>query len=103
MGKKERAIDASIKILDLGHYYPEVLIPLIDLHLEKKQWQEAYTLAEQAFAAFPENRELALRVAGCCLLLERTEEGMYLLNPKSLTEEEKASFQTLFPNLVHLP
>ena len=103
MGKKEGAIDASKKILDLGHYYPEVLIPLIDLYLEKKQWQEAHTLAEQAFAAFPENRELALRVAGCCLLLERTEEGMYLLNPKSLTEEEKVSFQTLFPNLVHLP
>ncbi len=102
MGKKGKAFATCKKTLELGFYYPEVLVPLIDLYLDKKQWQEAHKIAEEAFATFPKNRELALRVAGCCLLLERTEEGMYLLNPKHLSKGEKESFQTLFPNLVHL-
>ena len=102
MNKKDLAIAASNKILELGLYYPEVLIQLIDLFLEKKDWEKAHNIAEEAFAAFPENRDLSLRVAGCCLILERTEEGMFLLNPKKLSVEEKVSFQTLFPKLKNL-
>jgi predicted Zn-dependent protease len=102
MNKKNLTITASNKILELGHYYPEVLIQLIDLFLEKKDWEKAHNIAEEAFAAFPENRDLSLRVAGCCLILERTEEGMFLLNPKKLSVEEKVSFQTLFPKLKNL-
>ena len=102
MGKKDKAIAAGKKLLELGYYHPDILIQLIDLFLEKREWEEAHNVAEGAFASFPENRDLAIRVAGCCLHLDRTDEGVYLLNPQYLNSSERGTFLNLFPNFKSL-
>jgi len=98
----EDAILAGKKLLELGCYEIEILLKLIDLYLNKKQWTKAHTIAEEAFSSFPENKALALRVAGCCFYLERIEEGMYLLNPQNLSPVERKIFISLFPDFKSL-
>ena len=102
LGKKDKAIAACKKLLELGYYKPDILLQLVDLFLEKRKWEQAYSVAEEAYASFPENRELAVRVAGCCLHLNRTEEGIYLLNPTALDSSERATFLNLFPSFKSL-
>ena len=102
MKKNDKAIQSAQKLLELGKYNAEINIHLIDLLLEKKHWEEAQSVAEEAFAAFPKNRDLALRIAGLCFHLNRTDEGLYLLNPTQLGPKEKAQFSALFPDFKTL-
>jgi tetratricopeptide (TPR) repeat protein len=102
MKKNDKAIQSAQKLLELGKYNAEINIHLIDLLLEKKHWEEAHSVAEEAFAAFPKNRDLALRIAGLCFHLNRTDEGLYLLNPTQLGPKEKAQFSALFPDFKTL-
>ena len=95
--KKEEAIEACKKLINLNYYYPDIVLKVIDFLIENKKWLEAHSLAEDVFASFPKNRDIALRVAGCCLCLNRIEEGNYLLNPQELYQEEKDKFLILFP------
>ena len=95
--KKEEAIEACKKLINLDYYYPDIVLKVIDFLIENKKWLEAHSLAEDVFASFPKNRDIALRVAGCCLCLNRIEEGNYLLNPQELYQEEKDKFLILFP------
>ena len=68
-----------------------------DYELKQREENMISILAEDVFASFPKNRDIALRVAGCCLCLNRIEEGNYLLNPQELYQEEKDKFLILFP------
>ena len=102
MKKIDKAIQSAQKLLELGKYNTEINIQLIDLLLEKKLWEEAHSVAEEAFAAFPKNRNLALRIAGLCFHLNRTDEGLYLLNPTQLSPKEKVQFSNLFPDFKSL-
>ncbi|MGA1775838.1 MAG: tetratricopeptide repeat protein [Flavobacteriaceae bacterium] len=102
MKKIDKAIQSAQKLLELGKYNTEINIQLIDLLLEKKLWEEAHSVAEEAFAAFPKNRNLALRIAGLCFHLNRTDEGLYLLNPTQLSPKEKEQFSNLFPDFKSL-
>ena len=102
MKKIDKAIQSAQKLLELGKYNTEINIQLIDLLLEKKLWEEAHSVAEEAFAAFPKNRNLALRIAGLCFHLNRTDEGLYLLNPTQLSPNEKVQFSNLFPDFKSL-
>ena len=101
-GKKEKVIDNCNRLIELGNYEIDIIIQLIDLYIEKKKWTEAYKIAEEALTSFTENRNLALRVAGCCFYLSRTEEGHYILNPETLNTYEKAKFSKLFPDFSKL-
>ena len=101
-GKKEKVIDNCNRLIELGNYEIDIIIRLIDLYIEKKNWTKAYKIAEEALTAFTENRSLALRVAGCCFYLSRTEEGHYILNPETLNTNEKAKFSMLFPDFSKL-
>ena len=102
MKKIDKAIQSAQKLLELGKYNTEINIQLIDLLLEKKLWEEAHSVAEEAFTAFPKNRNLALRIAGLCFHLNRTDEGLYLLNPTQLSTKEKVQFSNLFPDFKSL-
>ncbi len=102
MKKIDKAIQSAQKLLELGKYNTEINIQLIDLLLEKKLWEEAHSVAEEAFTAFPKNRNLALRIAGLCFHLNRTDEGLYLLNPTQLSPKEKVQFSNLFPDFKSL-
>ncbi len=101
-GKKERAIISCKKLIELGNYEPDLLTQLIDLFIENKQWVEAYKIGEEAFTAFPENRNIALRVAGCCLYLSRAKEGLYILSSFNINTSEQKLFNVLFPNFRKL-
>ena len=100
--KKEKAILSCKKLIDLGNYECNLIIQLIDLYLDKKQWENAFELASGAFQSFPENKNISLRIAGCCFYLDRIEEGLYFLNLDSLDCSEKAIFINLFPNFNQL-
>ena len=97
-GKKERVRISSNRLVELGDSKSDIFIHLIDFFIEKKVWVKALEFAEEAVSAFPKNKKLALRLAGCYLNLSRTEEGLNLLNPSSLNASEKTSFIKLFPN-----
>ena len=89
---------SSNRLVELGDSKSDIFIHLIDFFIEKKVWVKAFEFAEEAVSAFPKNKKLALRLAGCYLNLSRTEEGLNLLNPSSLNASEKTSFIKLFPN-----
>jgi len=97
-GKKERVRISSNRLVELGDSKSDIFIHLIDFFIEKKVWVKALEFAEEAVSAFPKNKKLALRLAGCYLNLSRTEEGLNLLNPSGLNTSEKTSFIKLFPN-----
>ncbi len=100
--KKEKAIESCKKLIQLGNYDCNLLIQLIDLFLDKKQWEDAHKTASDAFDSFPKNKKIALRTAGCCFHLGRIEEGIYFLNSDSLNPSEKAVFKKLFPKFNQL-
>ncbi len=101
-GKKERVRISSNRLVELGDSKSDIFIHLIDFFIEKKVWVKAFEFAEEAVSAFPKNKKLALRLAGCYLNLSRTEEGLNLLNPSGLNTSEKTSFIKLFPNYEKL-
>lgn len=102
MKNNDKAIQSAQKLLELGNQNAEIKIHLIDLLLKQKRWEEAHEVAEEAFAQHPKNKDLALRIAGLCFHLNRTDEGLYLLNPTQLDTEEKTQFSSLFPDFKTL-
>ena len=87
------------KLLSLGHYASDVINKIIDFFLEKKNWRKAQTIAENAFAFCPNNRDLEIRIAGCCFHLNKIDEAMYLLNLNQMDKKDKRKFFFLFPEL----
>jgi len=102
MKNNDKAIQSAQKLLELGNQNAEIKIHLIDLLLKQKRWEEAHEVAEEAFAQHPKNKDFALRIAGLCFHLNRTDEGLYLLNPTQLDTEEKTQFSSLFPDFKTL-
>ena len=90
------------KLFSLGHYASDVIIKIIDFFLEKKNWRKAQTIAENAFAFCPNNRNLEIRIAGCCFHLNKIDEAMYLLNLNQMDKKDKRKFFFLFPELENI-
>ena len=90
------------KLFSLGHYASDVIIKIIDFFLEKKNWRKAQTIAENAFAFCPNNRNLEIRIAGCCFHLNKIDEAMYLLNLNQMDKKDKRKFFFLFPELKNI-
>ena len=101
-GRKEKAINSCKKLIELGIYESEILIQLIDLLIDKKEWVEAYKIGKEAYVSFPENRKIAIRIAGCCFYLSKAEEGFYILNSSTINNSDQALFRSLFPNFKKL-
>jgi len=101
-GRKEKAIESCKKLIELGIYESEILIQLIDLLIDKKEWVEAYKIGKEAYVSFPENRKIAIRIAGCCFYLSKAEEGFYILNSSTINNSDQALFRSLFPNFKKL-
>ena len=100
--KKERVSFSFKRLVELGNCKSDLLKHLIDFFIKKEEWNKAYKFAKEAVYSFPKNRNLNLRLAGCYLHLNRTEEGLCILKPISLDNSEKATFIKLFPNLSKL-
>jgi tetratricopeptide (TPR) repeat protein len=100
--KKEKAIDSCRKLIELGSYESEIIIQFIDLLIDEKKWIEAYKIGKEAYISFPENRKIAIRIAGCCFYLNKVDEGLYILNPSTINNSEQALFSSLFPNFRKL-
>ena len=101
-GRREKAIESCKKLIELGIYESEILIQLIDLLIDKKEWVEAYKIGKEAYVSFPENRKIAVRIAGCCFYLSKAEEGLYILNSSAINNSDQALFRSLFPNFKKL-
>ena len=101
-GRREKAIESCKKLIELGIYESETLIQLIDLLIDKKEWVEAYKIGKEAYVSFPENRKIAIRIAGCCFYLSKAEEGLYILNSSAINNSDQALFRSLFPNFKKL-
>ena len=101
-GRREKAIESCKKLIELGIYESEILIQLIDLLIDKKEWVEAYKIGKEAYVSFPENRKIAIRIAGCCFYLSKAEEGLYILNSSAINNSDQALFRSLFPNFKKL-
>jgi tetratricopeptide (TPR) repeat protein len=101
-GKKEKAIDSCRKLIELGNYESEILIKFLDLLIDEKKWIEAYKIGKEAYISFPENRKIAIRIAGCCFYLNKVDEGLYILNPSTINNSEQELFSSLFPNFRKL-
>ena len=101
-GRREKAIESCKKLIELGIYESEILIQLIDLLIDKKEWVEAYKIGKEAYVSFPENRKIAIRIAGCCFYLSKAEEGLYILNSSKTNNSDQALFRSLFPNFKKL-
>ena len=101
-GRREKAIESCKKLIELGIYESEILIQLIDLLIDKKEWVEAYKIGKEAYVSFPENRKIAVRIAGCCFYLSKAEEGLYILNSSTTNNSDQALFRSLFPNFKKL-
>ncbi len=100
--RREKAIESCKKLIELGIYESEILIQLIDLLIDKKEWVEAYKIGKEAYVSFPENRKIAVRIAGCCFYLSKAEEGLYILNSSTTNNSDQALFRSLFPNFKKL-
>lgn len=100
--KKNKAIQACKKLFELGHCNPDITLKLIDLLIEKKLWEKAYNISEDAYALHINNIDIAIRMAGCCFHLNKMEEGVYLLNPIKLNLNRKNLFKKLFPDYKSL-
>ena len=70
--------------------------------IDEKKWIEAYKIGKEAHISFPENRKIAIRIAGCCFYLNKVDEGLYILNPSTINNSEQALFSSLFPNFRKL-
>jgi len=101
-GRRDKAIKSCKKLIELGIYESEILIQLIDLLIDKKEWVEAYKIGKEAYVSFPENRKIAIRIAGCCFYLSKDEEGLCILNSSTINNSDQALFRSLFPNFKKL-
>ena len=101
-GKKENAILACEKLIELGYCNPEITINLVDYLIENKLWKRAYNILKNAFKLVRNNRDIKIRVAGCCFHLGKMQEGKYLLNSKELSLNRKNQFIKLFPDFRYL-
>jgi len=63
---------------------------------------EVYKIGKEAYVSFPENRKIAIRIAGCCFYLSKDEEGLYILNSSIINNSDQALFRSLFPNFKKL-
>ena len=101
--EKEKEIFKSCqKLFSLGYYGSRVIIKIIDFFLKKKDWKKAHTIAENAFSFCPNNRNLEIRIAGCCFHMNKIDEGTYLLNSNQMDKKDKSKFFLLFPELENI-
>ena len=78
------------------------IIKIIDFFLKKKNWRKAHKIAENAFSFCPNNRNLEIRIAGCCFHLNKIDEAIYLLNLNHMDKKDKNKFFFLFPELKNV-
>ena len=90
------------RLFSLGHYESDVIIKIIDFFLKKKNWRKAHKIAENAFSFCPNNRNLEIRIAGCCFYLNKIDEAIYLLNLNHMDKKDKNKFFFLFPELKNV-
>ena len=90
------------RLFSLGHYESDVIIKIIDFFLKKKNWRKAHKIAENAFSFCPNNRNLEIRIAGCCFHLNKIDEAIYLLNLNHMDKKDKNKFFFLFPELKNV-
>ena len=102
IGKKENAILACEKLIELGYCNPDIALNLIDYLIKSKSWHRAYDILKGAFKLVKNNRDIEIRVAGCCFYLGKIQEGKYLLNSKELNSNRKNQFNRLFPDFRNL-
>ena len=101
-GKKEDAIFACQKLFELGYFNPEIVIKLVDYLIENKSWKSAYNILNDNTKLIENNRDIEIRIAGCCFQLGKIKEGKYLLNLKELNSNRKNQFNRLFPDFRDL-
>ena len=75
---------------------------MVDYLIENKSWKSAYNILKDAFKILKNNRDIEIRVAGCCFQLGKIKEGKYLLNFKELNSNRKNQFNKLFPDFRDL-
>ena len=73
--KKKRYFKSCQKLFSLGYYGSDLLLKLLTFLIKKKDWKKAHTIAENAFSFCPNNRNLEIRIAGCCFHLNKIDEG----------------------------
>ena len=100
--KEKEIFESCQKLFSLGHYGSSVIIKIIDFFLKKKDWKKAHTIAENAFSFCPNNRNLEIRIAGCCFHMNKIDEGTYLLNSNQMDKSDKKKFFLLFPELENI-
>jgi len=100
--KKENAVLAFEKLIKLGSCDPVIFLNLIDYLIENKSWQRAYNIFNEAYKLLKNNRDIEIRVAGCCFQLGKIQEGKYFLNYKELNSNRKNQFNRLFPDFRDL-
>ncbi|MEK9613240.1 MAG: hypothetical protein VW080_04865 [Flavobacteriaceae bacterium] len=97
--QKQRAIDAYQKVIDLGYYELPILLKQIDLYLLLENFQKAYEISKSAFELLPESNELKYRIGGCAFYLKNEIEGIYFLDPQTISRTEAYALLQLFPKL----
>ena len=102
LDKEKEIFESCQKLFSLGHYGSSVIIKIIDFFLKKKDWKKAHTIAENAFSFCPNNRNLEIRIAGCCFHMNKIDEGTYLLNSNQMDKKDKKKFFLLFPELENI-
>ena len=100
--KEKEIFESCQKLFSLGYYGSRVIIKIIDFFLKKKDWKKAHTIAENAFSFCPNNRNLEIRIAGCCFHMNKIDEGTYLLNSNQMDKKDKKKFFLLFPELENI-
>ena len=99
---KNNAFRACQKLISLGYYESDIIFKIIDFLIKNRDWKKAHSIAENAYSFSPNNRNLEIRIAGCCLNLNKIDEGLLILNPDQLNNKEKKLFLFLFPGLNNL-
>ena len=102
LGEEKEIYKSCQMLFSLGHYGSDVIIKIIDFFLKKKKWRKAQNIAENAFSFCPNNRNLEIRIAGCCFHLNKIDEAMYLLNLNHMDKKDKSKFFFLFPELKNV-
>ena len=99
---KNDAFRACQKLISLGYYESDIIFKIIDFLIKNRDWKKAHSIAENAYSFCPNNRNLEIRIAGCCLNLNKIDEGLLILNLQQLNNKEKNLFLYLFPGLNNL-
>jgi tetratricopeptide (TPR) repeat protein len=100
--QKQRAIDSYQKVIDLGYYELPIFLKQIDLYLQLENFSKAYEISKSAFELLPESNELKYRIGGCAFYLKNEKEGIYFLDPKSISRNEAHALLQLFPKLEEI-